>query len=48
MRRRWVPINLALGTNYGFIGNPPVDKSIPPAKATVRPYLSRSAMIVLM
>ena len=24
------PINLELGTNYGFIGNPPPDKTLPP------------------
>lgn len=41
------PVNLALGTNYGFIGNPPPGKSsIPPFIAAMGPW-PRRALIVM-
>jgi len=41
------PVNLELGTNYGFIGNPPPGKSnIPPFIAAMGPW-PRRALIVM-
>jgi uncharacterized membrane protein YwaF len=40
------PINLALDTNYGFIGNPPPDKTIPPFINAMGPW-PRRALIVM-
>jgi hypothetical integral membrane protein (TIGR02206 family) len=40
------PINLALDANYGFIGNPPPDKSIPPFINAMGPW-PRRALIVM-
>jgi hypothetical integral membrane protein (TIGR02206 family) len=40
------PINLELGTNYGFIGNPPPGKIIPPIIDAMGPW-PRRALIVM-
>jgi len=40
------PVNLALGTNYGFIGNPPPGKNIPPFIDAMGPW-PRRALIVM-
>jgi hypothetical integral membrane protein (TIGR02206 family) len=40
------PVNLELGTNYGFIGNPPAEKSIPPFVNAMGPW-PRRALIVM-
>ena len=40
------PINLELGTNYGFIGNPPPGKNIPPFIDAMGPW-PRRALIVM-
>jgi hypothetical integral membrane protein (TIGR02206 family) len=40
------PVNLELGTNYGFIGNPPPEKSIPPFINAMGPW-PRRALIVM-
>jgi hypothetical integral membrane protein (TIGR02206 family) len=40
------PVNLELGTNYGFIGNPPAEKSIPPFINAMGPW-PRRAFIVM-
>jgi hypothetical integral membrane protein (TIGR02206 family) len=40
------PVNLTLGTNYGFIGNPPPGKSIPPFVDAMGPW-PRRALVVM-
>jgi hypothetical integral membrane protein (TIGR02206 family) len=40
------PVNLELGTNYGFIGNPPPEKTIPPFIDAMGPW-PRRALIVM-
>jgi hypothetical integral membrane protein (TIGR02206 family) len=39
------PINLALGTDYGFIGNPPPGKSIPPFVGALGPWPQRAVLV---
>ena len=41
-----MPIDLAIGANYGFIGNPPPDKSLPPFIDAMGPW-PRRAFIVM-
>jgi hypothetical integral membrane protein (TIGR02206 family) len=40
------PVNLALGTNYGFIGNPPPDKAIPPFINAMGPWPRRAVIVM--
>jgi hypothetical integral membrane protein (TIGR02206 family) len=40
------PVNLALGTNYGFIGNPPPGKSIPPFIDAMGPWPGRALIVM--
>jgi hypothetical integral membrane protein (TIGR02206 family) len=40
------PVNLELGTNYGFIGNPPPGKSIPPFIAAMGPWPWRAVIVM--
>jgi hypothetical integral membrane protein (TIGR02206 family) len=40
------PINLALGTNYGFIGNPPPGNSLPPMVDAMGPWPWRAVMVI--
>jgi uncharacterized membrane protein YwaF len=40
------PVNLALGTNYGFIGNPPAAKSIPPFINAMGPWPWRALIVM--
>jgi hypothetical integral membrane protein (TIGR02206 family) len=42
------PINLQLGTDYGFIGNPPPGKSIPPFVDAMGPWPRRALMVGLL
>ena len=39
-------MNLALGTNYGFIGNPPPGKSIPPFIDAMGPWPRRAVIVM--
>jgi hypothetical integral membrane protein (TIGR02206 family) len=39
------PINLTLDTDYGFIGNPPPGKSIPPFVDAMGPWPRRAVMV---
>ena len=41
-----MPINLELGTNYGFIGNPPPDKPLPPFIEAMGPWPGRAFIVV--
>jgi hypothetical integral membrane protein (TIGR02206 family) len=40
------PINLELGTNYGFIGNPPPDKTLPPFINALGPWPWRAVIVM--
>jgi hypothetical integral membrane protein (TIGR02206 family) len=40
------PINLELGTNYGFIGNPPPDKTLPPFINAMGPWPWRAVIVM--
>jgi hypothetical integral membrane protein (TIGR02206 family) len=40
------PVNLELGTNYGFIGNPPPGKSIPPFIDAMGPWPRRAVIVM--
>jgi hypothetical integral membrane protein (TIGR02206 family) len=40
------PINLELGTNYGFIGNPPPDKTLPPFINAMGPWPRRAVIVM--
>jgi hypothetical integral membrane protein (TIGR02206 family) len=40
------PVNLALGTNYGFIGNPPPGRTIPPFVDAMGPWPRRAAIVM--
>jgi hypothetical integral membrane protein (TIGR02206 family) len=40
------PINLTLGTNYGFIGNPPPGKAIPPFIDAMGPWPRRAVIVM--
>ena len=43
-----VPINLQLGSDYGFIGNPPTDISIPPFVDALGPWPRRAIILVAL
>jgi hypothetical integral membrane protein (TIGR02206 family) len=40
------PVNLELGTNYGFIGNPPPGKNIPPFIDAMGPWPRRALILM--
>jgi hypothetical integral membrane protein (TIGR02206 family) len=40
------PVNLALGTNYGFIGNPPPGTTIPPFIDAMGPWPGRALIVM--
>jgi uncharacterized membrane protein YwaF len=42
------PINLELGTNYGFIGNPPPGKTIPPFIDAMGPWPGRALIVIAL
>jgi hypothetical integral membrane protein (TIGR02206 family) len=42
------PVNLALGTNYGFIGNPPPGKPIPPFIGAMGPWPGRALIVMAL
>ncbi|HEY6256702.1 MAG TPA: TIGR02206 family membrane protein [Xanthobacteraceae bacterium] len=41
-----MPVDLALGANYGFIGNPPPDKGIPPFIDAMGPWPQRALIVM--
>jgi uncharacterized membrane protein YwaF len=41
-----MPIDLAIGANYGFIGNPPPDKSLPPFIDAMGPWPRRAFIVI--
>jgi len=41
-----LPVNLMLGTNYGFIGNPPPDKPLPPFIEAMGPWPGRAFIVM--
>lgn len=41
-----IPVNLALGSNYGYFGNPPPGRSIPPFVAMLGPWAQRAVLEV--
>jgi hypothetical integral membrane protein (TIGR02206 family) len=41
-----VPLNLVLGSNYGFIGNPPPGNSIPPFIDALGPWPTRALIVM--
>ena len=43
-----LPIDLALGADYGFIGNPPADLPVPPAVTALGPWPQRLAVIFVL
>lgn len=43
-----IPLNRLLGTNYGFIGNPPPEVPIPPFIDTLGPWPLRAVLVVLI
>lgn len=43
-----VPVNLWLGSDYGFIGNPPADIKIPPFVGALGPWPRRAIILVAM
>jgi hypothetical integral membrane protein (TIGR02206 family) len=43
-----LPVNLMLGTNYGFIGNPPPDKPLPPFIEAMGPWPGRAVVVMGM
>jgi len=43
-----VPLDLRLGANYGFIGNPPAGKGIPPFVAALGPWPQRAIIVVAL
>jgi hypothetical integral membrane protein (TIGR02206 family) len=43
-----IPTNLMLGSNYGYIGNPPPDRSIPPFVDMLGPWPERAVVLVAM
>ncbi len=42
-----VPVNLMIGTNYGFVGNPP-DQALPPVIALLGPWPERIFVLVAL
>jgi uncharacterized membrane protein YwaF len=43
-----VPVDLALGANYGFIGNPPPGVKIPPFVDALGPWPLRAVIVVAL
>jgi hypothetical integral membrane protein (TIGR02206 family) len=43
-----VPLNLLLETNYGFVGNPPADRGLPPMVAALGPWPGRIAVMMAL
>jgi uncharacterized membrane protein YwaF len=43
-----VPVNLALGSNYGYVGNPADIKDIPPFVCALGPWPLRAIMLVAL
>lgn len=43
-----MPLNLELGTNYGFIGDPPPDKVIPPIIDAMGPWPQRALVVMAL
>jgi len=43
-----VPVNLWLGSDYGFIGNPPADVKIPPFVGALGPWPQRAIILVAL
>jgi hypothetical integral membrane protein (TIGR02206 family) len=43
-----VPVNLWLGSNYGFIGNPPASVKIPPFVDALGPWPQRALIVVVL
>jgi hypothetical integral membrane protein (TIGR02206 family) len=43
-----MPINLELGTNYGFIGDPPPDKVLPPFINAMGPWPQRAFIVMAL
>ena len=43
-----VPVNLWLGSDYGFIGNPPADIKIPPFVGALGPWPQRAIILVTL
>jgi uncharacterized membrane protein YwaF len=43
-----VPIDLVLGANYGFIGNPPPGMKIPPFVAALGPWPLRAVIVIML
>jgi uncharacterized membrane protein YwaF len=43
-----VPIDLLLGANYGFIGNPPPGVKIPPFVEALGPWPLRAIIVVVL
>lgn len=41
-----LPVNLMIGANYGFVGNPPDDRPIPPFVAMLGPWPGRAVILV--
>ncbi len=41
-----IPVNLALGSNYGYIGNPPLGRPVPPFVAMLGPWPQRAVLVV--
>ena len=41
-----VPVNAALGSNYGYVGNPPAGNSIPPFVDLLGPWPERAIIVV--
>ncbi len=42
------PLNLWLGSDYGFIGNPPADVAIPPFVKALGPWPQRAIILVAL
>src|SRR5262249_56387845 len=43
-----IPIDLWLGANYGFVGNPPPERSLPPMVAALGAWPGRVLIIVAL
>jgi len=43
-----VPVDLWLGANYGFVGNPPAGNSIPPFVSALGPWPQRAIILVCL
>jgi hypothetical integral membrane protein (TIGR02206 family) len=43
-----IPTNMLLGSNYGYIGNPPPSRSIPPFVDLLGPWPQRAVVLVTM